>query len=83
MPAVERIYVALLDEAVDVWRPVDAEPVGGGVYRIVAQDYDRDLETWQFEPGEVVVVESIPSSDGPIRAATRRVGGPDTEPRIP
>ena len=68
----ERIFVALLDEDVEVWRPVEAEPLGGGRYRIVEQPYDRDVESWQFVPGDVVDVEPVASSDGPIRAAVRR-----------
>ena len=46
------VYVELLDEGVDVWRPVDATHVGGGSYRLnspVPED-----EHWAFQPGEVV-----------------------------
>jgi len=51
----ETIYVALLDEGVDVWRPVKARRLPGGAYLILEQDYDRSTETWQFEPGTVVM----------------------------
>jgi len=51
MTSVAPIYVALLDEAVDVWRPVQAECLGGNIYRILGQPYDRSVESWQFEPG--------------------------------
>jgi hypothetical protein len=50
----ETIYVALLDEGVDVWRPVMARRLSDGTYLILEQDYDRSTETWQFEPGAVV-----------------------------
>ncbi|MGH6899003.1 MAG: hypothetical protein ACREJ5_21065 [Geminicoccaceae bacterium] len=50
----ETIYVSLLDEGLDVWRPVEARRLANGAYLIVEQDYDRDTETWQFEPGTVV-----------------------------
>jgi hypothetical protein len=50
----ETIYVALLDERVDVWRPVAARRLANGAYLILEQDYDRATETWQFEPGTVV-----------------------------
>ncbi len=70
----ENIYVRLLDEGVEVRRPVRAEHVGGDVYRIVDQPYERDEETWEFEPGDVVRCEPMPSSEGTILAATRRVG---------
>jgi hypothetical protein len=66
------IFVRLVDEGVDVWRPVQAEHIDGDIYRIVDQPYDRELETWEFGPGDVVVSELIDASDGPILAGTRR-----------
>ena len=65
-----RIYVALLDEGVDVWRPVEAEKLHDDVYLIVSQPYDREIERWQFEPGDRVRVQLIDSSGGRILAAT-------------
>jgi hypothetical protein len=67
-----RVFMALLDEGVDVWRPVFAEWLHDDVYRITEQPYDREIETWQFEPGASVVCEPIASSDGLMLAATRR-----------
>jgi hypothetical protein len=64
-----KIFVGLLGEGVDVWRPVQAEHVQGNVYRIKEQPYDRTVETWQFEPGDAVVCEMIESSDGRILTA--------------
>ncbi len=72
MSATDEIYVGLLDEGVDVWRPVKAEHVSGNVYRIVSQPYDREIESWQFEPGDDVVCELIESSEGRILAAIRK-----------
>lgn len=66
------IYFGLLDEGVQVWRPVQAEYLHDNVYRIVAQPYDRVTESWQFEPGETVMCENVDSADGLIIAATRR-----------
>jgi len=66
------VFVRLLDEGVDVWRPVRAKRLSGTVYRIVDQPYEREIETWQFAPGDAVVCELIDSGDGPIFAATRR-----------
>ena len=65
------LFVRLLDEGVDVWRPVRAEQLHDGVYRIVEQPYDRDIERWQFVPGDEVVCEMIDSNEGPILAAVR------------
>ena len=69
-----QIYVALADESVDVWRPVQAEHVHGNVYRILDQEYNRSIESWEFEPGEEVICELIESSGGRILAATKRTG---------
>jgi hypothetical protein len=68
----EEIFVSLLDEAVDVWRPIQAEHVHDDVYRITDQPYDREVETWQFGPGDEVVCELIDSNEGRILAAMRR-----------
>jgi hypothetical protein len=65
------IYVALLDEGVDVWRPVLAEQFSDTVFRIEEQPYERDIETWEFGPGEEVVCEMISRSGGPFLAATK------------
>ena len=70
MTSVAQIYIALLDEGVDVWRPVQAERLSGNTYRILGQPYDRSVESWQFEPGDVVLCEMVESSEGRIRAAT-------------
>jgi hypothetical protein len=48
------IYVALLDEGIDVWRPVEAERLLPDRCLIVDQDYDPGIERWEFEPGTVV-----------------------------
>lgn len=63
------IYIALLDESVDVWRPIH---LSENVDRIVDQPNDRSTETWQFEPGDVVICEPIASADDIILAATKR-----------
>ena len=51
------IFVALLGEGVDVWRPVQAEPLGGSVYRIATVNPDPQDEHWQFVHGDVVRCE--------------------------
>ncbi len=70
MTDLAEIFVRLLDEGVEVWRPIRAEHLGGSVYRIAAQDYDVEIETWEFEPGARVVCELVNTSDGRILAAT-------------
>ena len=46
------IYVELLDEGVDVWRPVEAEHLGADRYRII--DGPPSGERWAFARNEVV-----------------------------
>ena len=41
----ETIYVALLDEGIDVWRPVAARKLAPDTYLILDQNYDRKVET--------------------------------------
>lgn len=65
------IYLSLLDENVDVRRPVQAEHIAGNVYLIVNQPYDRDVERWAFEPGARVVCEPVDTSEGRVLAAVR------------
>jgi len=49
------IYVYLLNESVDVYRPVDALPVGEGVFKILEFPKFSDLdEIWEFPPGSLV-----------------------------
>lgn len=49
------IYVALLEEGTDVWRPVQALPVGDDKFVLIRpNDYDEEDETWQFLPGAIV-----------------------------
>ncbi len=62
-PSVE-IHVYLLDEGVDVWRPVQAEPLGEGIYRIVSANPEPEDEIWQFVQGDVVRCERKELMDG-------------------
>jgi hypothetical protein len=47
------IYVSLLGEGTEVWRPVSAERVRDEIYRITGTPSD-DTETWEFTTGETV-----------------------------
>lgn len=54
----ETIYVYLLNEGTDVWRPTQARRVAGMRFEVLATtDYDPEIEVWQFEPGCVVECE--------------------------
>lgn len=52
------VYVSLLNEGTDVWRPVSAIRVAADTYVLLRpSDYDPEDEDWEFLPGEVVVCE--------------------------
>ena len=49
------IYVYLLNEGSDAWRPVKAKKIGLNRYEIIGIDnYDPSDEEWQFLPGDIV-----------------------------
>jgi hypothetical protein len=58
------IYVALLDEGTDVWRPVEARKQNDGSYLIVSTNDAPDDERWQFPTGSVVRCETRKLSGG-------------------
>ena len=59
-----RIYVALLDEGVEVWRPVEAVQEGEDQYRILSGNDDPETERWEFHQGELVRCRMKTFSDG-------------------
>ena len=56
------IYVALLNEGTDCWRPVRAEVVSEGLFRIT--DSQPEDEEWEFRPGEIVRCREAAFQDG-------------------
>jgi hypothetical protein len=66
------IFVNLVGELVSVRRPVQAQHLHDDVYEIADQPYDREIENWEFEPGDQVVCALTDSDDGPVLTATRR-----------
>lgn len=50
------IFVRMLDEGTDVWRPVRARRLSEATYRLDEGTIPDD-ETWSFQPGDVVVAE--------------------------
>lgn len=68
------VYVMLVDESVDVWRPVPAAEIGNGQYKLFPSDgYDPKDETWEFPPGATVECEPRMLSEGVVLVATRLV----------
>lgn len=50
------LYVRLLNEGTDVWRPVKARRLGETTYQIADDPVPQD-EEWSFQPGDIVVAE--------------------------
>jgi hypothetical protein len=68
----DTIYVALLDEGTDVWRPAPAWKINPSTYIVLRpDDYDPDDEKWEFPPGSTVVVEPRKFQDANVLAAVR------------
>ena len=45
------VYVRLLDEGTDVWRPVRATASSDGMFRLLKPNgYDPNAEKWEFPP---------------------------------
>ena len=63
-PHTETIYVALLDEGTDVWRPVLAARRADDLFEIISTNDDPEDEKWQFPPGSLVKCEHRTLSGG-------------------
>lgn len=72
--SITTIYVYLLDEGVDVWRPVQARHIGTDRYQIVSVNIASGDELWQFNTGDTVRCKSRMLSDGEVLVAYERVG---------
>ena len=50
-----RIFVRLLEEGTEVFRPTNATNLGNGLFKILpTPNYDAKDELWEFPPGSVV-----------------------------
>jgi hypothetical protein len=59
------VYIRLMDEGTDVFRPTLADQIEGDCYRLrPAEDYDPDDERWEFLPGQLVRCQYIELSGG-------------------
>ncbi|MBL8549886.1 MAG: hypothetical protein JNJ73_07855 [Hyphomonadaceae bacterium] len=70
----ETIHVRLLDEGVDVWRPVRARALGDGAYELAGDPAPPD-ESWEFAPGAKVGVKidkNVAKAVAPPKSAKRR-----------
>jgi hypothetical protein len=67
------IYVALLHEGPDAWRPVQAAPRAGGLFLILSKNDDPESECWQFPSGSLVRCESRRLADRELLLAVEAV----------
>ena len=52
------IYIRLLDEGTEVFRPTSAEPVGSALFKVLpTSNYNPQDEKWEFVPGSLVECE--------------------------
>ena len=72
------IYMPLLNEGTDCWRPVQATHLGADTYRIEPQHYDREDEAWQFPSGSIVRCHSHTFSGGQTGLAAFELVQPAT-----
>jgi len=65
----QTVYVELLDEGVEVWRPVEADVESENVFRLPRTGPTND-ERWRLQPGSRVRCEWRELPDGCVFAAT-------------
>ena len=71
----KNIYVRLINEASDVWRPVEASPRDDGSYEILSVNANLGNESWEFATGDIVRVEEHTFMDGkPGLVAREKIG---------
>jgi hypothetical protein len=68
-----KIYVELLNEGTSCWRPVEADALGDGRFRIVSPQ--NDDEEWQFHSGDIVECRQHQFQDGAGLVAYRKNSG--------
>ena len=67
------IYVRLVDDAVDVWRPVAADAGVDGDYTIPLDAAPADGERWEFSPGDRLhCVRTVMDHESVLVAVSRR-----------
>lgn len=63
-PPIE-VYVELLDEGSEAWRPTQAVELRNGLFQLLpTAGYDPEDESWAFLPGEIVRLEKRLSEKG-------------------
>ena len=70
------VYVKLLEEGTDVWRPTEAQPMDKDLFRLLpTADYRLCDEQWEFPPGSIVRCEKRVLSGDEVCVAVSPVAG--------
>ena len=70
------VYVRLLREGVNVWRPVPAMQLQHGMVTLKkTDDYDPEDEVWEFIPGLTVFVEEMTLEGNSVLVVTSAITG--------
>jgi hypothetical protein len=65
------IYVKLLNEGIEVYRPVNADCLSNGCYQLKGFDiFDPEDEQWEFLPGSLVKATTRESDGESILVAS-------------
>jgi hypothetical protein len=59
-----KIHVRLLDEPIDAWRSVFSKKINEDTYVILDQEYNKNIEEWEYIPGDIVIVKKISTDQG-------------------
>lgn len=73
LSSMETIYVKLLDEGTEVFRPVPSVEVETNVYKLGSLESTEGDEKWEFEPGSIVTVENRILGDESVPVAIKLV----------
>ncbi len=66
------IYIRLLDEGTEVYRPTEAKPLGPGLFRVMpTSNYNSEDEKWEFVPGSLVRLEKRQLDGGEVFVAVK------------
>lgn len=68
-----QIYVYLLDEGTDVWRPVKAVHQSGDIYKIISLNHNHEDEKWEFLHGDLVRCKNRYFSNGETCLVAERI----------
>jgi archaellum component FlaG (FlaF/FlaG flagellin family) len=80
MKTIKTIYIRLIDEGTEVFRPTKAEVLQDGFFKVLpTANYDPDDECWEFVPGSVVrcISRKLDGDEVLIAVAMNYDGGQD------